>query len=237
MTKLTLTVPTTGEKNTVAEPKVDTALKALEEFINGGNIDGTTNIKPTSILESNLATALQEKFTNRLGLAVEKPAGSETGESEKLYQMKNGKTLTLPAATLNRIVGVFALEAEAKVKTAAGVIKGDFFSGGTAVLTENQHLLLIADGTNWMIVAGEPKREQTYTANKVFSKAECEAGVEVSATRPAHVQLENIGSASTLNVGGASMALIQASETRTVYLNPGQTWKTNQSMGEMHILL
>ncbi len=161
MTKLTLVVPTVGEFNTIAEPKVDTCFTEIQSFINGKNLDGTDNIKAEGVEEANLTEAVQIKLNQKsAGLELVKQNGSTTGESGKLYYMeKAASTLTLPAATSGRQVGIFAAAEGVKVKTAAGAIFGDFLPAlGAAEITLvlNQHVILEATGTNWIVVAGKP---------------------------------------------------------------------------------
>ncbi len=189
MTKLTLVVPTTGEFNTVAEPKVDTAFTEIQSFINGKNLDGTFNIAEEGVAEGNLTSAVQTKLNQKSsGLELVKQNGSTTGESGKLYYMeKAASTLTLPAATINRQVAIFAAAEGVKVKTAAGAIFGDFLAeAGVAeiTLTLNQHVTLEATGANWLIVAGEPKRAQPYVAHAGLEFAKLQ---EPSAVRPTFV--------------------------------------------------
>lgn len=82
---------------------------------------------------------------------------SQEGETGKLYIVNaTGITLTLPTPTANRIIGVNAAPTHScKVKASSGKIYGDFVEGATELnLASNQHILLVADGTNWYIVAG-----------------------------------------------------------------------------------
>jgi hypothetical protein len=186
MTRLTLAIPSVGEKNTVAEPKVDVALGKVEEWANGKV--GTENIEAGTVTEAMLATAVVEKLTTKLGLSLVAQAASVTGVSEKLYEMTtNATTVTLPTPTTNRLIGVYCGGgiAGCKVTASSGKIFGDFLTAGatTVELTTCQHVLVQADGSNWLIIAGEPKRETEY-AEKTYSKAEAEAGFELSATRP-----------------------------------------------------
>jgi hypothetical protein len=157
MTKLTLARPSVGEKNTAAEPKVDTALAAIETWANGEV--GTENITVGSVTEAMLATAVQEKLGGTIfGLTHKASAISASVANGELLQLTGaGTTATLPAATKGRVCGVYASASGVKVKTAAGVIAGDFLTGqATIELRLNQHVVLEAEGTNWLIVAGEP---------------------------------------------------------------------------------
>jgi hypothetical protein len=108
----------------------------------------------------------------------------ELGEGTKAI------TATLPlAATADQTIGVFSKVAASteliKVTTSGGAfIEGDFITAasktGTITLTEGQHVVLTADGTNWKILAGEPKREQGQKNKALVLKAE----TILSETRP-----------------------------------------------------
>lgn len=204
MTELKYNVPSVGEKVTVAEPTVDTALTKIAEFINGNNLDGTKNIKAEGVLESNLVKSVQEKLTSKVGLTVVKQTVSAEGSTENLYLMEtNGNTLTLPAATANRFIGVTCANgvAAVKVKASAGKIYGDFINGETEVtLTENQHIFVEADGANWRIVAGEAKRTGTYSKTGRLYATE----YEPSASRPVQVTVYGTAADTVTPVGSCS---------------------------------
>ncbi len=232
MTKLTLAVPSVGEKNTVAEPKVDIALKRIEEWANGEV--GTANITAEAITEAMLAKGLQEKLVTNVGLTYATSAVSLEGVSGKFYDMSGaGTTLTLPKPIANRLIGVFnnSVGAAVKVKASEGKIYGDFTEEVTEVsLTLRQHLLLFGSGGYWLIIAGEPKREQTYTAVKNYSKAEMEAGVEPSASRTAVVEI--VGGITGLTVAGVSVEGVGP-----YFVMPGQKIKTTVADKLQWILL
>lgn len=149
-------------------------------------------------------------------------------------------TVTLPTVLGARgaVVGVFCGGAATAttVKTNGGYIYGDFVSAASEVkLTQYQHVLLQSDGSNWLIIAGEPKREQAYVATEAEE-------AEPSATRPAFVSLLCRATAgkkpsSLLEVGPAGslkkadwfvLGSAPAEETgyglRALVL-PGQKWK------------
>lgn len=232
MAKLTLARPTVGEKNVVAEPKVDTALANIETWANGEV--GTGNIEAGSVTEGMLVTAVQEKLGGTIfGLAHKASAISASVANGELLEMTGATTTaTLPAATKGRVCGVYAAAAGIKVKTAAGVIAGDFITGQATIQLElNQHVVLEAEGTNWRIIAGEPKREQLYSGLTLHTKVEMEAGVEISATRPAMASVRIEGAfagTESVSVGGRIAAIVAKAEagsnpsTATVYVPPGQ---------------
>jgi hypothetical protein len=198
MTSISLEVPVVGAKNTTEEPKVGNSIKKTEEFINGANLDGTTNIKAEGIAEANLTAAVQTKLNQKSsGLELKKQAGSATGESGILYLMEtNAATLTLTAtATASKQVGIICNNGIESVKLKAGVgakIFGDFVlstGAGEVTVRENQHLIVEADGTNWRIIAGEPTNTNEYTTLESLAQATVEAGVTPSKTRPTLVTL------------------------------------------------
>jgi hypothetical protein len=156
MTRLTLTPPATGEPNTAADPKIVTALQAIEAWANG-NV-GTGNITALSVTEGMLEAALSTKIGAKLsGLTiVPKTSESYTAKNGELVEMlgTGGFTVTLPAATANVIVGVASPLVESKVKTAGGAIIGDGHSTATLTLAAGQHVVLQADGVNWLITSG-----------------------------------------------------------------------------------
>lgn len=206
MTKITLKRPSTGEKDSVAEPLVSTAIKEVEEFLNGQKIESTDNIKPEGIAEASLSKALQEKLTTKLGLKLEIKNESLTGVSEVFYEMeKEGSTLELPAPTLNRMIGIGTNSVINAVKVKAK--EGKIFSpqhqaGATTVeVTKLSPIIVLADGSNWLRIAGEEKSEQAYGAR---TKRASGAEVEPSATRPAFVTgwvLIESGKTGTIKIG------------------------------------
>lgn len=223
MSKLVLTVPTVGELNTVAEPKVDVALAAIETWANG-NV-GTNNIAAENVTEAMLAKAVQEKLGTKIGLTFKEiTLSAEVATTEFIYANKTGITATLPAPTANRMIAVFCggSATSVKVTCSSGKIYGDYTEGATTVtLTTYQHILVIASGEHWFIMAGEPKREQKYAAKKEYSQAEAEAGVETSATRLSYVVFSG-NVPSTLEIGGVEVP----TTTRAYLIPPGQKWKT-----------
>jgi hypothetical protein len=191
MTEIKLTVPNTGEKNTVAEPKVDTALAAVATFLNGNNLDGTTNIKAEGILEANLEKSLQEAIAAKTaGLTTKARAVSYNAVSGEMGVLSaTGLTATLPAvAGTNTVVGVFmGVAGSATVKVSTGLIYGQFISGASSIkLLQNQGVTLFSTGTSWLIIGGEPLREGTYVAPE---KKKSATEYELSKVRPALVTI------------------------------------------------
>src|ERR1035441_6507975 len=129
-----------------------------------------TKAFPAEVSEPGAKTI--DKYLEEHNLTYKAYAGSGTLKSGELaVQGKSGETLTLPAAAANAQIGVFcsAAATSVKVTTSGGAfIFGDFISGTTATITlaTYQHVVLTSDGTNWLIVAGEPKREQAYSVLK-----------------------------------------------------------------------
>ncbi len=210
MTNITLAPPIVGEKNTTAEPKVGTAIKAVEEFINGKKIDGTSNIKAEGLTEENLNSELKTKLAATLtGVKLKVvTVSTEAATGEMIGIGKSAITITLPAATLNREVVVYAGAGfSGKVKcTAPAKMYGDYTNAaGEVELFSLQHITVQADGTNWIIKAGGPKRTQLYVTKK-FTKAELEAGITLNASRPVFLAK----SEGITTIGGAAAAVTTA---------------------------
>ena len=152
--------------------------------------------------------------------------GSNTAAlSGELVEATGAITVTSPTAEAGAIFGVLANNHAVTVKPATGKIYGDFIEAASEIkLVGYQHVILQSDGTNWFIVAGEPKREQKYVT-KIFTKAEAEAGVEPSATRMAFVILAPT-SESEIFVGGELITLNSGKIPWPLLVPPGQKWKT-----------
>ncbi len=247
MTNITLSPPIVGQKNTSEEPKVGTALKAIEQYLNQtvlGTGIGTGNIVKESVTEEKLSAAVQTLLNKAAaGLILTKQAGSTTGSSGNLYLMEtNATTLTLPAATSGRQVGIICKTAIAEVKLKATGVKifGDFLAAAgveTITLVENQHVTVGADGTNWWIIAGESKREQKY-ATTSLSRAEAETGVTPSLARPAIVNAVVISEINkpcfgAFKAGGVvvseflagAVTALATKQPQSFWVNPGQKWE------------
>lgn len=187
------------------------------------------------------AERIAKIFGERL-LTVKSYAGSATLKSGELaVQGKTGETFTLPlATTANQIIGVFCgAVASTKVTTSGGaIIVGDFVNGATITLATFQHVILVSEGANWIIIAGEAKREQTY-AEKNYSQAEAEAGIEFSATRPAlvSVHMEAEPGLRVVTVGGETAAAMQrAFQSVTVEVPAGVKLKAAVKIQTYRIL-
>jgi hypothetical protein len=201
---------------------------------------GATNFKE---LAERLTTILAEKLL----IVKSYAAAAALKAGELAEQTKAGETFTLPAATTaNQIIGVFCSATSCKITTSGGAfIIGDFITAAsktaTITLLEGQHVVLQSNGTNWLIIAGEPKREAPYVL-KSLSKAEGEGGAEPSATRPALVtfaakQEENGGWVRlVVTIGGVTIgeatatgeseaAKINPTACVTIETLPGETWK------------
>ncbi len=247
MTNITLAPPIVGQKNTTEEPKVGTAFTTIQAYLNQtvlGTGIGTENIIKESITEEKLSAAVQTLLNKAAaGLILTKQAGSTTGTSGNLYLMEtNATTLTLPAATSGRQVGVICKNAIEKVEMKATGVKifGDFLAAAgveTIILRENQHVIVEADGTNWWIIAGEPARTQLF-ATTTLTTAEAEGGANPSKVRPALVNVVAVGKVNTAISGswkvGASVAgefssaAIAGAATKastSLWVNPNLGWK------------
>lgn len=233
MSKLSLVIPTVGIKNTVACPEVDTALSTIQTWANG-EVEGTNNIKAEGVIEANLDSAtktlLNTKSFAALTFNAQNVATFTAATGELVLMEKEASVLTLPAATANRIVGVMAGNSANSITVKAAAVKtifGDFIAEATEItLAKLQHVILQATGTAWLIIAGEPKREQKYEAEKAIVAAET---VTPSATRPAFVATTG---STAWEVGGK--VVIGSS----FFVPPGQTLKnTSGSTAKASVLL
>ena len=116
-------------------------------------------------------------------------------------ELSGAATATLPAPAKGIRVGVFAgvgSTITVNASTNGGKIYGDFVSAANNVtLLALQHIELIGTGTTWVIVAGEPKREQAPTHNALKAK---NTKYTPNATRPTLVIVTVVLGA---NSGGA----------------------------------
>lgn len=233
MTKLTLIKPEVGGKNTTEEPKVGNAFTAIEQVVNG-ELD-SSNIKNESLEEVDFAAAVKTLLAQKVsGLTIRTSTISTTAANGELIEMLTnaGNTVTLPSpTTVGLTVGIVTPLVSSKLKTPSGLIIGDGFSAATLTFAAGQHATVIADGANYFIIAGEPKREQVYSGFTLHTKVEMEAGVEISASRPAmaSVRVEGAWSGTeSVSVGGKAAAIVAKAEagsnptTVTVYVPPGQ---------------
>ena len=181
MSELAYPLPEIGEESIAADPRTLEALVNIKAWA-AGNV-GTTNLTNESVTELKLSGEIQSKLT-ALGLRIKLYAGPATLKTGELAEQKtNGATFTLPsAATQNQVIGVFSSVTETKVTASGGaLIYGDFtHDAATIVLSLYQHVVLQSNGSAWLIISGEPKRESTYTS------VTYEAGVaqKISESRP-----------------------------------------------------
>lgn len=187
------------------------------------------SIAPNSIATNQIINeaVTREKVEKPLLEFLEHPlrfashATSFTAASGELVKATAAITVTTPVAVANATIGVIANGHEVKVKAGSGTINGSFTEGASLVnLVGFQFLVLQCDGTNWFIIAGEPKREQVYEI-KSITKAELEAGIVFSATREVYVMnLEPLGGNSEFKIGGVSTR-----ESENFIVPQGQTLK------------
>jgi hypothetical protein len=164
-------------------------------------------------------------------LSIVARAGSFEAKSGELVMPNASITVTLPAPVLNAIVGVSTYTGATIIKQhSTDLIQGDFVSGVASVtLTAFQHVILQADGNNWNITAGEPKREQTYSAQVERTMG---TEYEASATRPAMVVVRaNV--AVLILVGGVEIGETAGQQGMSFILNPGQKWKATGGAGKV----
>lgn len=212
---------------------------------------GEVKLGATNIEE--LANSLDTFLAGKILIFKSYAAGATLKSGEFAEQTKAGETFTLPVATTaNRVIGVYGAAA-CKVTTSGGAfIIGDFITAAsktaTISLAEGQHVVLQSNGTNWIIVAGEPKRQTGYVRTKPLL-AEAEAGITPSVTRPASVTVfvdffgGEVGA--LVFVGGEEMGTLFKGPTGTVampvtlWVGAGETWqikKPPEQVGTLSIL-
>jgi hypothetical protein len=207
---------------------------------------------PEAADEIKIYPALSKELAERIALMLKEhipiyksyagPATLKSGEWAQ--QTKAGETFTMPAiATVNQLISVSnGSEGEVKITTSGGaLIFGDFINPGkaTIVLAAGQHVILQSTGVTWYIMAGEPKRTQQYQT-KTYTKAEAEAGVELSATRPSLVNLQNkggVGAELIIEPSGQHAGINTAGNVTSVWVQPGEKWKSTQETSAWWILL
>ncbi len=77
---------------------------------------------------------------------------------------------------------------------------------------------------------------ETYAATKVVTKAEAEAGIEPSATRPAFVIL-TVDKLKGLTVGGVAIGTTETTGRISIIVPPGQKWKATVAVEQSTLLL
>lgn len=240
MTAISLTVPKVGEKNSEADPQTQAAFEELVAFLNGANLDAT-NLKAEGITEALLAPAVKTLLGKLVsGLTIAFRSVSLTAANGELVQAGATMTVTTPTPVQSASFGVLANGHEVTIKTTTE-IKGDFVPSGAkeVKLVGQQHLILVCDGAAWYITAGEPKREQVYSAETKRASA---ATIEASASRPAFVTVWSnpttlsrveVGPAGSLVTIGHPSTAVQA--MASFYLPPGQSWKVTTANGEEYL--
>jgi hypothetical protein len=144
-------------------------------------------------------------------------------------------TATLPSAPeVNDIIGIWCGSGETTITATGNKIYGDFVTGATTIkLAIYQHVILQLDPAGqWVIIAGEPKREQKWSAalGRVVGTE-----YEPSATRTVQVMVSaeaEDGEFPSLKVGGVTLPGHRApgaagtitGSTWTFDCPPGQKW-------------
>jgi hypothetical protein len=160
---------------------------------------------------------------------------SFTAKSGELVEASAAITITLPAAAANAVVGVLANGHEVTIGAGGALIYGDFVEGKTPIkLVGFQHVVLVSDGVNWFIIAGEPKRETTYGAR---TERTPNTEYEPNATRMTSVVLSYTHAEKAgmeVFVGGELIATPEVGDTEIATLitasisflvGPGEKWK------------
>lgn len=132
-----------------------------------------------------------DKYLEERTLSLKEHTTGFTAATGELVKCTKTLTVALPAPALNATIAVFnapAVSTEVTTITAgANKIFGDFINGESSIkLTQNQHVELRSDGSNWFINDGEAKREQAYAAPVARASGE---ELEPSATRETLVKI------------------------------------------------
>lgn len=184
----------------------------------------------------NMATCSSQELITRI---ASKATTAKPGE--RIVCIGGPYAVTLPTPLREqRPIEVWSLSPSITVSGGAK-ITGDFtFEQVTVTLLDGQHITLRTEGARYLITAGEPKREQKYVF-KEFTKAEAEAGVEPSTSRPATVNMRcsSSGSSAVVVVEGESAGDAPAAGggTAAIYVPSGQKWVAGQAMQTYTILL
>jgi hypothetical protein len=169
--------------------------------------------------------------------------GATTAKAgERLICTGGPYTITLPATPLmGQEVEIWSLGTEITVTGGSVKISGDFKVEATSVVLEDyQHLTLTTEGARWLIVAGEPRRDETWGAVTARTSG---TSYEPSATRPSFVVVgfEVLGGgAEAMKVGRATVTCsgrnfgmsAMSNGVSTIftsfmfYCPPGVTWST-----------
>jgi hypothetical protein len=164
------------------------------------------------------------------------------GEAALVFPTAGVCTLPAPAQGLLEIWNISGGEETIK-SPGAGVIYGDFVQGPSEFkIAKFQHVQIRSDGTNYYIVAGEPKREELYGA-KVLKTEGVE--YEPNATRPSLIiaMIEaNVAenTTATITVGGktiieVTLGTAQLTLPATFIVPPGQKWKWTKVAGAITV--
>ena len=163
-------------------------------------------------------------------------SGSVTAEAGELLKMTATGTVTLPAASFKGCIGVICAGGVTTVKPPiTEKIFGDFVNEAAEIkLLLNQHVILQSNGTNWFIIAGEPKREQAYS--ELVGRAEA-TPFTPSSTRPTFVALTafrneaewsvfvKVGGITIGNMKGGEGTEIPATIPFSFICPPGVAWE------------
>lgn len=158
--------------------------------------------------------------------------GIQVGESALVFGAITG---TLPAAAAGATCSFWAATgASPTIAVGAGAkIYGDFVEGVASIkLAQFQHLEMACDGTNWLIVAGEPKREQNASIQTAVTSATPQTP---STSRPAIVFATAEGETAgifKILVNGRQIFAFQSNPGGTpvtFWVPPGMSWEWKQA--------
>lgn len=172
MTELAYPLPEIGEPSISADPRTLEALIAIKTWaagqITASNIAaggiGEAQLGQNTVSEIKLTKPVQELLNAKTsGLEYKATeAASLTAAAGQLIECKKaggGTTVKCPTPTANRAFTVFSGVGTNTLKAEGGAkLFGDFVVGQETVsIPVNQHVSVFANGTHWLITAGEAK--------------------------------------------------------------------------------
>lgn len=153
MGSISLNIPQIGLSDTTEDVKVANNFTTLQTAING-SLDSTNLNAAAAITRAQTAGGLG-------GLAWTVVSSNTSATDGHFYGVTAAATITLPTPTVNATIGVFnqTVSSAVAITASSGVIGGVGLgpSGSASIQlsTGASALVVIADGANWHIVAGQ----------------------------------------------------------------------------------
>jgi hypothetical protein len=159
-------------------------------------------------------------------LPVKAYSGNVSAKSGEIAHMDTTGTVTLPIAFPGSIIGVFCAAGVTTIQSSSSEnIYGDFVTGHTSItLLQYQHVILLSNPFgNWIIMAGEPKREQEWEARVEHILPPLFNPLELipNATRPCTVSVNCPGEGQVvIEVDGVEIARLPAGVSNKTIIFP-----------------